>query len=45
MIQVGLAVVQLLWYVRLPELTLVSGPVLAVIVAVEEFPCPIPLPT
>ena len=40
MIQVGLAVVQLLWYIRLPELTLVSGPVLAVIVAVEEFPLP-----
>jgi hypothetical protein len=40
MIQVGLAVVQLLWYVRLPELTLVAGPVLAVIVAVEEFPLP-----
>ncbi|MER5535502.1 hypothetical protein [Streptomyces mirabilis] len=40
MIQVGLAVVQLLWYVRLPELTLVSGPVLAVIVAVQEFPLP-----
>ncbi len=39
-IQMGLAVVQLLWYVRLPELALVSGPVLAVIVAVEEFPLP-----
>jgi len=40
MIQVGLALVQLWWYIRLPELTLVSGPVLAVIVAVEEFPLP-----
>ncbi|MEV0735476.1 hypothetical protein AB0I51_05800 [Streptomyces sp. NPDC050549] len=40
MIQMGLAVVQLPWYFRLPELTLVSGPVLAVLVAVEEFPLP-----
>lgn len=38
MIQMGLAVVQLLWYVRLPELALVSGPVLAAVVAMEEFP-------
>ncbi|MEU6227043.1 hypothetical protein [Streptomyces sp. NPDC047042] len=40
MIQTGLAVVQLLWYFRLPELTLVSAPVLAVLVATEEFPQP-----
>ncbi|MEU3747668.1 MULTISPECIES: hypothetical protein [Streptomyces] len=38
MVQVGLAVGLLYWFARLPELTLVAAPVLAVIVAWEELP-------
>lgn len=37
MVQMGLAVGLLYWYARLPELTLVAVPVLAVIVAWEEL--------
>ncbi|MFB7359874.1 hypothetical protein [Streptomyces gardneri] len=38
MVQMGLAVGLLYWFARLPELTLVAAPVLAVIVAWEELP-------
>ncbi|MFJ7064053.1 hypothetical protein [Streptomyces sp. NPDC101115] len=38
MVQVGLAVGLLYWFARLPELTLVAAPVLAVVVAWEELP-------
>jgi hypothetical protein len=40
MVQMGLAVGLLYWYLRLPEVVLVCAPALAVIVAVEEFPIP-----
>ncbi|MFE5934158.1 hypothetical protein ACFQ69_02170 [Streptomyces sp. NPDC056470] len=38
MVQMGLAIGLLYWQARLPELALVAAPVLAVIVAWEEFP-------
>ncbi|MEU1868304.1 hypothetical protein [Streptomyces gardneri] len=38
MVQMGLAIGLLYWFARLPELTLVAAPVLAVIVAWEELP-------
>ncbi|MFE7392680.1 hypothetical protein [Streptomyces sp. NPDC057582] len=40
MVQAGLAVGLLYWLARLPELTLVTAPVLAVLVAWEQFPAP-----
>jgi hypothetical protein len=40
MTQMGLALGLLYWYARLPELTVVTAPVLAVVVAWVEFPAP-----